>query len=125
MAKKILLIDDEPVLVKVLTSRFKTNGYEVVVAIDGQEGLNKARTEKPDLIVMDLMLPKLDGYRVCSLLKLDDNFKHIPIIILTARVQPQDQEKGMQAGADAYLLKPFKPEILTEKIRELLKADSE
>ena len=121
MPKKILLIDDEQVITKVLTSRFRSNGYEILVASDGQEGLAKARSENPHLIILDMMLPKLDGYRVCSLLKLDDNYKHIPILMLTARVQAQDQEKGIRAGADAYMTKPFEPEALLDKVRELLK----
>ena len=121
MAKKILVVDDEPIIVKVLESRLKSNGYEVVVAQDGQEAINKARSENPDLIILDVMLPKIDGFRVCRLLKFDDNFKHIPILMLTARIQESDQSTGKECGADAYLPKPFDPPILLAKIKELLK----
>lgn len=121
MANKILVVDDEPVIIKVIESRLKANGYEVITASDGQEGLNLARSEKPDLIILDLMLPKIDGYRVCRLLKFDDNFKQIPVLMLTARVQESDKQKGMEAGADAYLSKPFDPETFLSMIKDLLK----
>lgn len=120
MAKKILLIDDELDIVKLVESRLKINGYEVVVALDGQEALEKAREEKPDLILLDLMLPKLSGYKVCRMLKFDEKYKHIPIIMFTARVQENDEKLGFEVGADAYITKPFKPEVLLEKVKELL-----
>ncbi|MCM8776542.1 MAG: response regulator [Candidatus Omnitrophica bacterium] len=118
--KKILIVDDEPIIVRVLESRLKTQGYEVVNAYDGQEGLNKVRLENPDLIILDIMLPKMDGYRVCRLLKLDDKYKHIPVLMLSARVQNEDKEKGMAAGADAYITKPFNPKELLDTIQALL-----
>lgn len=120
MAKKILLVDDEPAIVQVIQARLKANGYEVVTAQDGQEGLNAARAEKPDLIILDVMLPKMDGFRVAQFLKLDDQYRHIPIMMLTARVQEEDKRMGEQAGADAYLTKPFTSEDLLGKIREML-----
>lgn len=119
-SKKILLIDDEPIIVKLVSSRLQANGYDVITASNGQEGLQKARTEQPDLIILDVMLPKMDGYRVCRLLKYDDKYRRIPIIMFSARVQTEDQEKGMMAGADAYLTKPFNPQTLLGKIEELL-----
>lgn len=119
-AKKILVIDDEPIIVKMLESRLKANGYEVITATDGQEGLNAARSQNPDLIILDLMLPKIDGYRFCRLMKLDDNHKHIPIVMFTARVQKEDEKMGLDAEADAYITKPFDPKTLLDKLRELL-----
>ena len=121
MPKKILIVDDEPIIVRLVESRLKASGYDVISASDGQEALNTARAEKPDLIILDIMLPKMDGYRVCRLLKLDDNFRQIPIIMFSARVQGEDQEKGMAAGAEAYLTKPFNPATFMNKIKELLK----
>ncbi len=118
--KKILVVDDEEDILNVLRFRLEANNYEVLVASDGQEGLNKARSEKPDLMILDLMLPKLDGYKVCRMLKFDEDYKAIPIIIFTARVQKKDEELGMEMGADAYIPKPFEPEILLGKIKELL-----
>ena len=107
-------------IVTILEARLMANGYDVVTASDGQEGLNKARTEKPDLIILDIMLPKLDGYKVCRMLKFDDRYKHIPIILFSARTQDSDLETGKQQGADAYITKPFQPEVLLSKIKELL-----
>jgi len=119
--KRILVVDDEEDILSVLKFRLEANDYEVLLASDGQEGLNKARTEKPDLIILDLMLPKIDGYKVCRMLKFDENYKSIPIIMFTARAEQKDEDLGKEMGADAYIIKPFEPEILLEKIRELLK----
>jgi two-component system alkaline phosphatase synthesis response regulator PhoP len=118
--KRILIVDDEEDILIVLKFRLEANNYEVLTASDGQEGLNKARTEKPDLIILDLMLPKLDGYKVCRMLKFDENYKAIPIVMFTARAQKKDEELGKEMGADAYVTKPFEPEILLEKIQQLL-----
>lgn len=111
---KILLVDDEKDIITLVSSRLKTAGYEVVTAVDGFEALAKAKSEKPDLIILDLMLPKMDGYQVCRLLKFDSTTAQIPIIMFTARAE------GEKAGADAYLTKPFEPETLLAKIKELL-----
>ena len=119
-SKTILVVDDEPMILKVVESRLKANGFRVITAEDGVDGLNKARSEKPDLIILDIMLPKMDGYRVCRLLKSDDRYKHIPIIMFSARVQTEDKEMGLESGADDYLTKPFDPQKFLEKIRELL-----
>ena len=118
--KRILIVDDEEDILKVLRFRLEANNYEVLSASDGQEGLNKARSEKPDLIILDLMLPKIDGYKVCRMLKFDENYKAIPIILFTARAQASDKELGMEMGADAYIPKPFEPAILLGKMKELL-----
>jgi len=118
--KKILVIDDESSLVEMLSIRLEVNNYQVVSACDGQEGLDKARSEAPDLIILDLMLPKLDGYQVCRMLKSDEKYKQIPIIIFTARAQESDIKAGMEAGADAYITKPFEPNILLAKVSQLI-----
>ncbi len=121
MTKKILLVDDEKDLVETVTFRLESSGYEVVSAYDGQEGLDKAKSEGPDLIILDLMLPKMDGYKVCRMLKFDGKYKDIPIIMFTARAQDSDKQMGEQVGADAYITKPFDPKALLGKIEELLK----
>ena len=121
MGKKILVVDDEPIIVRVLEARLKANGYYVVIASDGQEALNKARTESLDLIILDVMLPKIDGFRVCHLLKSNAALKHIPVLMLMARAQDSDKYTGQECGADAYLPKPFDPPVLLAKIKELLK----
>ena len=118
--KRILLVDDEKDLIETLTFRLEANGYEVIKAYDGQDGLEKARKEKPDLMILDLMLPKMDGYKVCRMLKFDEKYKKIPIIMFTARAQESDIKIGKEVGADAYMTKPFEPQILLGKIKELL-----
>jgi len=120
MKKKILLVDDERDLVRSVTFRLVDAGYDVVVAMDGVEALEKAKGEMPDLIVLDLMLPKMNGYKVCSLLKADPRYKKIPILMFTARAQEADRRMSEEVGANAYVTKPFEPEILLAKIEELL-----
>lgn len=122
MAKKrILVVDDEAMLVDMVRIRLEANGFEVISAGDGQAGLEKAKKEKPDLIILDLMMPKMDGYKVCALLKKDARYSKIPIIIFTAKVQDDDRKMGEEVGADAYFTKPFEPETLLAKINDLLK----
>ena len=118
---KILIVDDEPDIVTVISKSLKDNGYEVITADNGQEALEKAKTEKPDLILLDLMLPRMDGYKVCGLLKNDTRYAKTPIILFTAKAQEKDKKLGEEVGADAYITKPFEPEILLVKIKELLK----
>ena len=120
MTKKILVVDDEPSIVKMLEARLKGWGYEVLTAIEGTTGLEKARKDKPDLIILDLMLPGMDGYQICALLKKDSRYSKIPIILFTARAQQTDITLGEEAGADAYVTKPFEPQVLLGKIKELL-----
>lgn len=125
MKKRILLIEDENRILVVLQKRLESAGYEVLTATDGKMGFNKARTEKPDLILLDLILPEMDGYQICNFLKRDKRFQHIPIIILTARSQEKDMEEAKKAGADAYFTKPFNYEELLAKIAELLSLPQE
>lgn len=120
-AKRILVVDDERELVMAVQIRLKQAGYEVLTACDGQEALDKAHQEKPDLIILDLMLPKMDGYKVCGLLKSDSRYAKIPIIIFTAKVQEEDIKIGKEVGADEYITKPFEHQVLLDKIKELLK----
>jgi DNA-binding response OmpR family regulator len=121
VGKKILLVDDEVQLSDLVKIRLEAYGFEVVAVYDGQEGLNKAKEIKPDLVILDLMLPKIDGYKVCRMLKFDDKYKHIPIILFTAKAQDDDKKIGEQVKADAYITKPFEPEVLMSKVKELLK----
>ena len=120
MAKKILIVDDEAELVGLVKIRLEAVGYEVLKAFDGQEGLDKAKLEKPDLILLDVMMPKMDGYKVCGLLKMDARFKKIPIILFSAKAQKEDVELAKEVGADLYITKPFEAPILLAKIKELL-----
>lgn len=118
---KVLIVDDESELVEMLSLRLEANNYQAISASDGQEGLDKARVENPDLIILDVMLPKIDGYKVCRMLKFDDKYKHIPVILFTARAQASDIKLGADVGADAYIAKPFEPDILLAKVVQLLK----
>ncbi|MCX5700523.1 MAG: response regulator [Candidatus Omnitrophica bacterium] len=120
MPKKVLIVDDSPTVVEIMKASLGPEGYGIIVAADGQEGLEKARKEKPDLIILDLMLPKLDGYKVCRMLKFDEKYKYIPIIMLTGRGQESDKKLGGEVGADAYITKPFEPAALLAKIKELI-----
>jgi len=119
--KKILVVDDEIQLIELVQTRLEANGYEVITANDGEEGLEKAKSEKPDLIILDVMMPKMDGYKVCSLLKNDEQYKNIPIILFTGKAQEDFEDVGKKAGADAFITKPFDPPELLAKIEELLK----
>ena len=118
--RRILLVDDEPSIVKMVGKRLEVEGFDVVVAMDGQDGLTKAQAEHPDLIVLDLMLPKLNGYEVCTMLKQDARYQKIPIILFSAKAQEKDEKLGMECGANAYVRKPFRAQELLEKIRALL-----
>jgi len=117
---RILVVDDEPDVVSLLTLMLKSQGYDVIAATDGQSGLEKARTETPDLILLDIMLPRLDGYKVARMLKYDEKYSHIPIIMLTAKVQEKDREMGMETGADEYMTKPFDTGTLLAKVKAIL-----
>ena len=120
MSKKILIVDDEEDIAFSIARRLTASGYEAICAEDGAEGLRRAQTENPDLIILDLMLPKMDGFKVCRLLKFDERYKRIPIIMLSARSQQEDIALGRETGAEFYMTKPFNSGALLEKIKELL-----
>lgn len=121
MPKKILVIDDEPKIVEICQDYLKASGFEVVSASDGLQGLAIARREKPDLIVLDLMMPGMDGLDVCRNLRRDGN---TPIIMLTARVEESDKLVGLELGADDYITKPFSPRELVARVRVVLRRTS-
>ena len=117
MAKgKILVVDDEAYIVHILDFSLAMEGYEVVKAFDGEEAIAKAERERPDLIVLDIMMPKLDGYETCRRLRACDKTADIPIILLSAKGRSMDQKVGFDAGADEYITKPFSPRKLVERI---------
>ena len=119
---RILIVDDEPDIRLVLEARLQTAGFTVETADDGLQALSHIRANPPDLVVLDLMLPGIDGFSVCAMVKRDQRFNRMPIIMLTARSQPNDRSTGEAMGADAYMTKPFRADELLAKIRELLKA---
>jgi two-component system alkaline phosphatase synthesis response regulator PhoP len=120
MAKKILLVEDEDDLRTTVMFRLQSLGYQVIPAVDGLEALAKARSDAPDLIILDVMLPKMDGYKVCGLLKRDGRLSKIPVIIFTARAEEEARATAKEMGADAYITKPFEIETFVAKIRELV-----
>jgi len=119
---RVLVVDDEADLVRILQFGLQAIGYQVETASDGQEALKKARETKPDIILLDLMLPKLDGYKVCRLLKFDERYKNIPIIILSARTQEGDQLLAMEMGANRFITKPYDFAEVLSHIETLLKS---
>jgi len=120
MTKKILVCDDEPYILMALTDAVEMEGYECVTAINGKEALEKARETLPDLIMLDIMMPYMDGFEVCRELKADAATRDIPIIMLTAKSQQVDIQRGKDAGADDYITKPFRPSTLRKKFNEVL-----
>jgi len=117
---KILVVDDEEHIVMILKDSLEFSGFQVVTALDGQQAMESVEKERPDLIVLDIGMPKLDGWEVCRRLKSNEATQPIPIIILTAYAQTSDQRKGMQLGADRFITKPCDLTYLVEEINSLL-----
>ncbi len=118
--KKILLIDDDPDMAILLKAKVESEPYEIVPVYTGKEGLNRAKEEKPDLIVLDLMLPELNGYKVCELLKKDPEVKDIPVIMFTSRDDEDEIKLGREMGADIYLTKSLDSQELIPAIKKLI-----
>lgn len=118
--KRILVVEDEDNLRELVTGRLEQHGYEVDVACDGYEALARFRAQKPDLVVLDLMLPKMDGFAVCRVLKASVSQGSVPVILFSARFSPEDRLRGEEMGANAFVNKPFDPPVLLAKIHELL-----
>ena len=119
--KRILVVDDEPDIVETLRFLVESEGFECITAMDGEDALKKAKELNPDIMILDVMLPKINGYKVCRLLKFDNNYKHIPILMVTARSQEEDRVIGEETGADEYITKPFDINTIVEKIHFYLK----
>ena len=120
MARKVLIADDEPNILLSLEFLMKREGYQVVVAKDGQEALDTIAREKPDLVLLDAMMPKKTGYEVCNEVRSSADYKNTLILMLTAKGRDTDIAKGMALGADAYMVKPFSTKELAQKVKELL-----
>lgn len=117
MAKsKVLIIDDEPDIIETLTYMLQARNYEIISASDGIEGLLKAKSESPDIILLDIMMPGMDGYEVCSKLKKDNSVKNIPVIMLTAKGDAEAVIKAHRLGANDYIVKPFNLPTLLNKL---------
>ena len=118
---RILVVDDEIYIVHILDFSLGMEGYEVITALDGEQALEKLKTEKPDLIVLDIMMPKLDGYEVCKAIKSSPETRHIPVILLSAKGRNVDQKLGFDVGADDYITKPTDLDELLARIRVVLR----
>jgi two-component system alkaline phosphatase synthesis response regulator PhoP len=118
MPRKILIVDDEPKIVEICRDYLQAAGYQVLTAGDGARGLSLARRESPDLVVLDLMMPEMDGFDVCRALRRE---RDVPIIMLTARVEETDKLIGLELGADDYVTKPFSPRELVARVRTVLR----
>lgn len=119
--KKILVVDDEQDLVETIRLKLSSEGYKVESANTGVEALEKAKQTKPDLILLDIMMPELNGYQVCKKIKEDDSLKNIPVVMLTAKAQESDKFWGLETGADDYITKPFEFSNLLKTISKHLK----
>ena len=117
---KILIIDDEPDIVETLTFMLEARNYDVISAYDGAEGLVKVKSEKPDVALLDIMMPGMDGYAVCNKLKSSNDTKRLPIIMLTAKGENEAVIKAHKSGADDYIVKPFSLPTLVNKLNKLL-----
>jgi CheY-like chemotaxis protein len=120
MAKKILIADDEIDILKVVTFRLRKSGYEILTAVNGKEALDLIQVKRPDLILLDLRMPLMDGYEVCKRIKHDEELKKIPVILLTASKINEAPEKVRELEADDYLIKPFDPAKLFEKVKKFI-----
>lgn len=121
-SKKILIVDDEPYVVRSLMFVLKKEGYKTIGAYNGEEAIQKAKEEKPDLIFLDIMMPKMNGYEVCQKLKENEETKNIYVIILTAKGQKGDKMKGAEVGANEYITKPFSPSKVVQRMKEIFKS---
>ncbi|AEB08174.1 response regulator receiver sensor signal transduction histidine kinase [Desulfobacca acetoxidans DSM 11109] len=120
MKKKILIADDNPDNVELLRKRLSAQGYQIAAAFDGEEALQAVLKENPDLLILDIMMPKLDGYEVLRRLKKQDEYRNLPVILLTAKKEIPDKLKGLDIGADDYITKPFNPQELLARVRSLM-----
>ena len=119
MGKKLLIIEDDRSLASVLEYNFESAGYQVFCAHDGQDGINQARSKQPDVILLDLMIPVIDGIEVCRQLRSESQTRETPIMMLTAKAEETDQLIGFSVGADDYVVKPFSVRVLLERVKSL------
>ncbi len=120
MSKSILVVDDEPNIVTSLQYVMKNAGFEVGVAYDGEEALAKVEEMVPDLVILDVMMPKLDGFEVCKKIRANPAWKSVRIVMLTAKGRDSEREKGLSLGADDYLTKPFSTRDILQRAKEIL-----
>ena len=122
MGKTILIVEDEPRNMTLTRDLLKISGYETIEAVDGRQGVEKAKSAKPNLILMDIMMPKMDGLEATRIIKADNNTKHIPVIALTSYAMKGDREKTIEAGCDGYITKPIDIQEVLKTIEHFLTA---
>ena len=120
MAYKILVVDDEPTIVRLMEFILARQGHEMIVAVNGEEALQKIKTYQPDLVLLDIMMPRIDGYEVAQRVRADPQTAALPIIMLSAKAQDEDIRRGVEVGVDAYVTKPFTPDHLVQVVSEHL-----
>lgn len=125
MAKKILAVDDERHIVRLVQVNLERQGYEVITAFDGREALEKIESEKPDLVILDVMMPYMDGFEVLQAIRKNPDISTLPVIMLTAKAQDADVFRGWQQGVDTYLTKPFNPMELLSFVKRILGRDDD
>ncbi|MBK6898946.1 MAG: response regulator [bacterium] len=118
--RKILIVDDEPYILSILDFSLDAEGYTVLQAADGDAALSLAADQQPDLVILDVMMPRLDGFETCRRLKADLRTKDIPVVLLTARNSREDRTRGRDCGADGYITKPFSPQRLVDTVQTFL-----
>ncbi|MCC5947866.1 MAG: response regulator [Nitriliruptoraceae bacterium] len=123
--RTVLVVDDEPDVLLLCRVNLEFEGYEVIEAADGEEAMEQVRTHRPDVVLLDVMMPKMDGWQVLSAIKEDDELSSIPVVMLTAKVQDQDQIRGWSQGAADYITKPFSPLALSQVLQDVLETDPE
>lgn len=123
--KRVLVVDDEPDVLLLCRVNLEFEGYEVSTAPDGEAGLEACRELRPDVVLLDVMMPKMDGWQVLEAIKADEELQHIPVVMLTAKVQDEDQIRGWSAGAAEYITKPFSPLSLSQVIGDVIANDPE
>lgn len=116
---RVAIIDDDPGIVKVISVILKTNGFEVVGALSGAGALSLIKDERPDVVILDIMMPDVDGFEVCRQIKEDPETSGIPVLFVSAKTGMDHVDKGMELGADGYIIKPFAPAVLIAKIKEV------
>ena len=120
MAYKILVVDDEPTIVRLMEFILARQGHEMIVAVNGEEALEKIKSQQPDLVLLDIMMPRIDGYEVAQRLRADPATASLPIIMLSAKAQDEDIRKGVEVGVDEYVTKPFTPDHLVQVVAKYL-----
>lgn len=118
---KILVVEDERDIRDLITYTLQFAGYDVIGAVNGEEAVDKTRTEQPDLVLMDVRMPRMTGYEACRLIKADEATRNIPVVFLSAKGQEVEINAGINSGADEYILKPFSPDQLSERVKALLR----